>query len=339
MPEISVIIPVHNTETYLDECIQSVLKQTYKDFELILVDDHSTDSCPQIIKKYQEQDSRVKATVNKNSSGPGGARNTGIDVSCGKYLAFLDSDDYYLPNYLEKMLLTQKNNQSDIVISYYYNLNNGERFEDKLNFTYGFEPPSVFSKNSIPKYIFNVVSYPIWNRLYKKSFLDRYNLRFEEVQYGEDGFFNTLSTFLADKIELLQDPLLVHRTGHSKNSASAMFNAQNYNMTERILVQLEALKKQNASKEVIQSLINLWLECAYYHKKYFPYMQEKGSYHTVYSEVKKHLKFYPSGYIYNKKVAKFVLALKIFPVNIVWQIEQLIKLKSKIKRKIYNTIK
>lgn len=335
MTNISVIIPVYNTEKYLDECIKSVLNQTYQDFELILVDDHSTDNSPLIIKKYLKQDSRIKAVTNKNSHGAGGARNTGIELSSGKYLAFLDSDDYYLPNFLEKMLLTQKQNDTDIVISYYYNLFNENTFIDKLNFNYGFEPLNLFSKKSIPKYLFNVVSYPIWNRLYKKDYLTKYNLYFEEVLCGEDGLFNTLSTFLADKIELLQEPLIVHRIAHSTTNLSSLCNTQNYNQTERILIQLQALKKYKASKEIIQSLINLWLENAYNHKKIFPYMQEKNSYITVFSEIKKHLKLYPPGYIYNKKTAQFMFALKLLPVNMMWYLEKLIKLKSKIKQKIY----
>ncbi len=93
----SVIVPVYNVEQYLSECVQSILNQTYKDFELILVDDGSPDNSPQICDDFAEKDSRVKV-VHKENGGLSDARNTGISVAQGDYLLFVDSDDYYATN-------------------------------------------------------------------------------------------------------------------------------------------------------------------------------------------------------------------------------------------------
>jgi len=92
MPELSIIIPIYNVEKYLDHCIQSVLNQTLKDIEIILVDDESPDNCPQICDKYQKMDSRIKV-IHQTNSGLGFARNSGIEIAKGRYITFVDSDD------------------------------------------------------------------------------------------------------------------------------------------------------------------------------------------------------------------------------------------------------
>lgn len=117
-PFFSVIIPVYNVEKYLHQCVDSVLVQTYEDFEIILVDDGSPDNCPAICDGYREKDSRVKV-VHKKNGGLSEARNFGIDASQGKYLLFLDSDDYWDdPQALAKIkdVLDEGERTADIVI-------------------------------------------------------------------------------------------------------------------------------------------------------------------------------------------------------------------------------
>ena len=99
---ISVIIPVFHVEAYLRRCLDSVLDQTYENMEIILVDDGSDDGCPAICDEYARMDSRVKVIHQKNA-GLSGARNTGIDQAEGRYLAFVDSDDYLVPEFLERL--------------------------------------------------------------------------------------------------------------------------------------------------------------------------------------------------------------------------------------------
>ena len=100
---ISVIIPVFNVEKYLDKCMESVLKNTYRDLEVICVNDGSTDRCPEILRKWQEQDPRV-IVVNQENRGVAGGRNSGLDAATGEYIAFVDSDDWIHPGYFESML-------------------------------------------------------------------------------------------------------------------------------------------------------------------------------------------------------------------------------------------
>ena len=98
MPLFSIIVPVYKAEKYINECVDSVLAQTFEDFELILADDGSPDRCPEICDEYAKKDSRIKV-IHKENGGASSARNSGIEAACGEYVIFLDSDDYWEENY------------------------------------------------------------------------------------------------------------------------------------------------------------------------------------------------------------------------------------------------
>lgn len=111
---ISVIIPVYNVEEYLRECVDSVIKQTYANLEIILVDDGSTDSSGKICDEYAEKDSRI-TVIHKNNEGPSKTRNAGLKRATGKYIYFLDSDDFIAENAIENLASTAESNQADLV--------------------------------------------------------------------------------------------------------------------------------------------------------------------------------------------------------------------------------
>lgn len=104
MPKISVITPAYNASEFLSETIESVLKQTFKDWEMIIIDDCSNDNTFEIANNYSKQDSRIKVIKNETNSGVAATRNHGLDVATGEYIAFVDSDDLWLPEKLEKQL-------------------------------------------------------------------------------------------------------------------------------------------------------------------------------------------------------------------------------------------
>lgn len=112
--QLSVIVPVYNVEQYLKQCIDSILNQTFKNFELILVDDGALDSCPQICDNYSKHDDRVKV-IHKKNGGLSSARNAGIKVAKGKFLTFIDSDDWISKNYFEEMMKEQDKYNADII--------------------------------------------------------------------------------------------------------------------------------------------------------------------------------------------------------------------------------
>ena len=116
---VSIITPCFNSEKYLDECIISVINQTYQNWEMLIVDDNSSDNSSILIKSYSKQDDRIKPLFLKDNLGPAMARNTAISISKGKYLAFLDSDDIWLPEKLKLQINFMKKNNYSFVFSSY----------------------------------------------------------------------------------------------------------------------------------------------------------------------------------------------------------------------------
>lgn len=117
-PKVSIIVPIYNVEKYLDRCVQSLMHQTLKDIEIILVDDGSPDNCPAMCDEYAKQDNRIKV-VHKKNAGLGMARNSGIEVAMGEYIAFLDSDDYTETSAYETYYKYSENGRYDIVYAGY----------------------------------------------------------------------------------------------------------------------------------------------------------------------------------------------------------------------------
>lgn len=179
MPEISVIVPIYNVEEYVRECIESILNQTFKEFELLLVNDGSTDNSPQICKYYEELDSRVKV-INKINGGLSDARNAGIDVAEGKYLTFIDGDDFITEDTLETMY--NAINKTDIKIAV---CNMVRYYEDGE--TEPFYRPSenkVLLKNQDR---FKTLAQPsVCNKMFKAQLFEK--IRFPYRKYYEDTF-------------------------------------------------------------------------------------------------------------------------------------------------------
>ena len=115
MPELSIVVPVYKVEKYLPKCIDSILAQTFRDFELILIDDGSPDNCGAICDDYAARDSRIKV-IHQENAGVSAARNAGLDIATGTYLGFVDSDDWIEPEMYETMIATAKEKQVDVVV-------------------------------------------------------------------------------------------------------------------------------------------------------------------------------------------------------------------------------
>lgn len=184
MPEISIIVPVYNVVNFLDRCVKSVLGQSFTDFELILVDDGSTDGSSDICDKYEKLDNRV-VVIHKNNAGPGAARNTGIKRATGKYVSFIDSDDWYSSDAIEYLYkLMKKHNPS--IVSASYILTSGE---DRFN-TKEFKERVLNRDEAIYEYMYigmsrRIADFSPCAKLYKKEVFDRH--RFPEGQFYEDG--------------------------------------------------------------------------------------------------------------------------------------------------------
>lgn len=190
MPDISIIVPIYNAENYLDKCIESLLNQTKKEIEIILINDGSTDNSEKIIKSYK--DKRIKYFKNENQ-GIGKTRNFGIEKAKGKYLMFVDSDDYIDKNMAKLMFDKAFSNSLDMVVCDYYKVINNENIEEKLP---SFKPTTL--KNS-PNLLYDINLSP-WNKIYKTSLVKDNNIRFVEDLKYEDAPFVIETLDKANKI-------------------------------------------------------------------------------------------------------------------------------------------
>lgn len=187
MERISVIVPVYNVEKYLDECVQSILNQTYDNIELVLVDDGSTDGSSEICDKYGKIDSRVKV-IHKENRGVSSARNKGLDIAKGEFIVFIDSDDCIHPQMIEILYEGIKENNSDISICEYKRYQENEVIENKIynkdiiNFNNYTNIEGLHNLQKEKRISFTVP----WNKLYKKNLFD--NLRYYEGKIHEDEF-------------------------------------------------------------------------------------------------------------------------------------------------------
>ena len=181
---ISIIVPVYNIEKYIENCIQSVLAQSYPDFELLLVNDGSTDSGPDLCRKWEQKDSRIRL-ISKENGGVSSARNLGLDQSVGEYIFFLDGDDKLHPDCLKK-LLEKMTPETDIVFCDYAEVDD-EGFASDLVLQHK-HYEGIVSHTEAMEDLFKAHIYPrvVWGKLYRKTLWDDH--RFNHMAYSEDTF-------------------------------------------------------------------------------------------------------------------------------------------------------
>lgn len=191
---ISIIIPVYKTGKFLPQCLDSILKQTYQDIEVILVNDASPDNSLMICESYQKKDSRVKIIDKKHNEGLEKARRTGTDVAQGEYIMHVDSDDWLEgTGILEEMYKIAENTQADYVEMGFQRVMDRHKFIRQNGFksvTGLLEAPELFDKYYISFFGVNKLNINIWGKLYRKSVLDKADLSPFGVCMGEDLVFN-----------------------------------------------------------------------------------------------------------------------------------------------------
>ena len=179
--KISVIVPVYKVEPYLDKCISSIVNQTYKNLEIILVDDGSPDNCPDMCDAWAEKDSRIRVLHQRNQGG-GAARNAGLDLASGSLIAFVDSDDYIVPD-MYAHLYTLLEQSVDIAECSYV-----EVVGDDAVFACGYETHSYTVQEAMEEHIRDrVFRQLIWNKLYRRHVMD--GIRFPTDKKIDDEFF------------------------------------------------------------------------------------------------------------------------------------------------------
>ena len=213
MPLVSIIVPVYNAQSHLSRCLESICGQEYKNLELIVINDGSKDKSLPVCEEFRKKDSRI-LLVDKANSGVSDTRNLGLKLAGGKYVQFVDSDDYIAPDYTARLVEAAEKTGADLVISPYTMVIPAgaskpeqvlEKIQDDLgvmhvarppeNREYGFLPEGVYDKDTFARrlmdkpasYFYSV----LWNKLYRRDILTRHDIRFtSEMRWAEDLVFN-----------------------------------------------------------------------------------------------------------------------------------------------------
>ena len=279
---ITVIVPIYKVEKYLNRCIDSIINQTYNNLEIILVDDGSPDNCGKICDKYAKKDKRVKV-IHKKNGGLSDARNTGIDIAKGKYIAFVDSDDFIAPNMYEVLYKNIKKEDADISIANYYKFENEEEISDDTQE----EKITIYTRDEMYENMYNdyLGTVVAWNKLYKKSLFNE--IRYPVGKIIEDSAIIHYLIYTSEKIVITNLQLYFYFQRQTSIMNTPQINLldeldflyERVNFFEKI-----GLQEKSCYNITIEKYINRLIQLYYlFHKtkqykksiceKYFKYME------------------------------------------------------------------
>lgn len=200
---VSIIVPVYGVEKYLPECLDSLLAQTYRELEIILVDDASPDGCPQICEQYAAKDARVKV-IHKPNGGAASARNVGLDAAAGAYICFVDSDDVVKKEYVRYLLTTLLEADADIAVCGYYNLTRKGCVAAKT------QQVGLYSQREyLTCFTKDWSCALLWNKIYRRDAIG--SLRMAEGHCIDDEFFTYQVVMNSSRVVLTDVPLYCYR--------------------------------------------------------------------------------------------------------------------------------
>ncbi len=211
--KVSIVIPIFNCEKYLKTAIPALLSQTYKDFEIILVDDGSTDNSLGLCNKFARENDKIAVIHKDKSEGAGPARNTGIHAASGEYIIFLDADDRYAPTLVEKLVVAISLGDYDVAVCGYQTYVEGA--EDILIDTFVPENKVYTHKAAVREFFANLfpegMAGYLWNKIYKTSVIRENHIEFPAMRRLQDGAFNIRYFDCAESCVVIDEPLYFYR--------------------------------------------------------------------------------------------------------------------------------
>lgn len=214
----SVIVPIYKVEKYLNKCIDSILKQTFQDFELILVDDGSPDKCPKICDEYAKKDKRVRV-IHKENAGLVAARNTGIKEAKGDYICYVDGDDWISENLLQTVW-SKAVSKYDVEMVVYSAV---RQFTDTQEQIPKSVPEGLYNKDKLRSDVYPYMMYvranhfvrglffqQLWNKIFKRDFLLKHYCQEERIRMGEDNAFVFECLYAAENVFFCDDILYIY---------------------------------------------------------------------------------------------------------------------------------
>lgn len=305
---ISIIVPVYNVEFFLYKSIDSIINQTYKHIEIILVDDGSTDGCSRICDEYRKKYKNVKV-IHKQNGGLGSARNAGLDVAKGEYIYFVDSDDYIDPDLVEKVVCKLKESDADCcsfgMVKEYSEDNRTERIS--------YVPKTILIDNEKDRYnklLYYLLNYRVgweaWNRIFKADIIRKHNLRFENERdiYAEDLLFST-TYFLFSKKWIVLNDCFYHYVQRNSSLLNSKKDKNNIPNIHRLLIKLNELVNKYKFDYISKYFKMIYIQIMEWHLR--DYISSKGI-DWVKEEIKKldicSLPFI-NNQSYNEQIARF----------------------------------
>lgn len=246
---ISVVIPIYKVADLLPKCVDSILAQSYRNLEIILVDDGSPDNSGEICEEYAKKDHRVKV-VHKKNGGLSSARNAGIDIHTGKYILFVDSDDYINPKMIETLYQNLQTTGADISICDYVPFSDKKQVKNRYS-----EQKFVISGNEKYDYIapsnkyseYGTVSTVQWNKLFKSEIFKK--LRYPEGKINEDEFIITNQFHLAKKISYILEPLYYYY--QRPNSIIHSFSMNRLDIIDAFNLRIDFYRSQQLDQYIL----------------------------------------------------------------------------------------
>ncbi len=252
MTKISVIVPVYNAEPYLDKCIKSIVNQTLKDIQVLLINDCSTDNSQSICEKYESMYESVELINLEKNCGPQIARNKGLELAKGEYIVFIDADDSIDYQMCEVLYNRAMINHPDILM---YNVIDNIEGKGKKFFKDGLYERKDIERTFFPKLIgyidengwINVTRWCIWLRMFNRDFIIKNNIKFDDrFRRCQDLQFTVISTIAAKKIEYYGDGYLYNQIIH-KDSLSRGYNKDLFDLLKPLMTTLKEISKEYKS--------------------------------------------------------------------------------------------
>ena len=284
--KISVIIPVYNAEKYIRETLDSIIKQSYKNLEIILIDNGSKDRSPDIIQKYEAKYPEIHM-IEESGKGPGASRNRGLKLAKGDYIVFADADDY-LPDkeIFCKYINLAEQTDADIVVSNYARLWKDKILPATKHQSFALCSPSSEEFRFQGFFSVGTLSY-VWGKLYRREFLRKYQVTFTDLSYAEDKLFNMQCYICDAKYVFLEDIGYIYRK--NDQSVSWQYRSDSAENWFRMAYELRGwLEQKNKNTEEYASLIRYLILFAAFFDGKMEYMQHRKSLWAVRKVLRKY---------------------------------------------------
>lgn len=263
--KVSVIVPIYNAEKYLEECIDSICNQTLKEIEILLVNDESTDGSLVILERYAKEDSRVRIIQNVHEGeGAASARNAGLKEAKGKYLSFLDSDDFFVQEMLEKAYNKAEKCNADIVMYDYCFFDETTHIVTDINDTLRYPTVAkkeIFNCMDCPDEIFDANNLMTWPKLYRSTFIFDENLWYVSGYRGDDACFVINALSLAKSICVLPETMIYYRRHTGSRSINREKNP--LALIESLLYSGKTIIEKGVPTSVVNGLMNYIINLCY----------------------------------------------------------------------------